>query len=561
MDSAFGSYVPVTSAGRSYQEQADAYYRYRYQGGPLALPPGTSVHETGNACDFGSGAWDWLGAWNGVGWRGGNANDHGWVRTVDSEVWHFEYEGGGVAGGGGEFPARELYGEAWVKAIQDKLMRLGYDLSPDGADGYDGPKTQAAVSDFQSKNGLDADGVAGPITNNALDNALTATPVGGNISSRPTVEIQKFLISKGYDLGSWGADGDYGSATTAAVVKYQSDVGLTPDGIWGPATDIKAFPGVPAEPTTEWPIAGHNATTRPTKDIQQKLIDLGYDLGSYGADGVYGKDSSVAVAKFQKDKSTSVTPNLEVDGIYGPRTDLVLFPGVALPDAPAAPDADPTYGKKIPTYPGATWADVSPNKSTRTGAVQYFYVHHAADPRAKQTQIDRFMVANDRNVSCNWFIGSDGTASEIVPPDYYRAWTTGSPDHNAVTVETQNTSGAPDWGVSDASVRQIAELVAWASNRYKFPIDRQHVIGHREVTDPATGKPYATACPGPSLYPRLAEIVELAKNIYVEKYTNQPPVVVDPPVDPDPEVPADKILVDRAAVVAVRDALNVILGE
>lgn len=42
---------------------------------------------------------------------------------------------------------------------------------------------------------------------------------------------QTMLINKGYDLGKWGADGSFGSATEAAVQRFQRDVGLEQNGI------------------------------------------------------------------------------------------------------------------------------------------------------------------------------------------------------------------------------------------------------------------------------------------------------------------------------------------
>lgn len=47
-------------------------------------------------------------------------------------------------------------------------------------------------------------------------------------------ELQEALISLGYDLGRWGADGDFGDATEIAVEKFQRDHGCTPDGEFGP---------------------------------------------------------------------------------------------------------------------------------------------------------------------------------------------------------------------------------------------------------------------------------------------------------------------------------------
>jgi len=52
--------------------------------------------------------------------------------------------------------------DATIKAIQDKLVALGY-LDPKYADGYTGKNTRNAVRGFQSRNGLKVDGdIGGP---------------------------------------------------------------------------------------------------------------------------------------------------------------------------------------------------------------------------------------------------------------------------------------------------------------------------------------------------------------------------------------------------------------
>ena len=48
--------------------------------------------------------------------------------------------------------------------------------------------------------------------------------------------LQTKLLQKGYDLGKYGIDGDFGSATLKAVKQFQSDHGLTVDGIVGEKT-------------------------------------------------------------------------------------------------------------------------------------------------------------------------------------------------------------------------------------------------------------------------------------------------------------------------------------
>lgn len=47
---------------------------------------------------------------------------------------------------------------------------------------------------------------------------------------------QQLLLDRGYKLPKYGADGDYGNETIAAVKAFQKDWGLTQDGIIGPRT-------------------------------------------------------------------------------------------------------------------------------------------------------------------------------------------------------------------------------------------------------------------------------------------------------------------------------------
>ncbi len=54
--------------------------------------------------------------------------------------------------------------------VQTALQCLGFE--PGAVDGVDGPNTQTAVRAFQTARGLEADGIVGPATREAIANAL-----------------------------------------------------------------------------------------------------------------------------------------------------------------------------------------------------------------------------------------------------------------------------------------------------------------------------------------------------------------------------------------------------
>ena len=54
-------------------------------------------------------------------------------------------------------------------------------------------------------------------------------------------KLQNALMSAGYDVGSSGVDGKFGPATSAAVKKYQQDMGLSADGIAGEKTQTALY--------------------------------------------------------------------------------------------------------------------------------------------------------------------------------------------------------------------------------------------------------------------------------------------------------------------------------
>ena len=78
------------------------------------------------------------------------------------------------------------------------------------------------------------------------------------------------------------------------------------------------------------------------KKLQEKLIENGYDLGSSGADGIYGAKTAAAVKQYQQ------ANGLSVDGIAGDQTLSKLYASVTETDNTTTPDTPsvPTFDYK-----------------------------------------------------------------------------------------------------------------------------------------------------------------------------------------------------------------------
>lgn len=59
-----------------------------------------------------------------------------------------------------------------VRKLQEQLVKLGYNVGSKGPDGDFGSKTYAVVIDFQRKHNLKDDGIVGPLTENAIKEAI-----------------------------------------------------------------------------------------------------------------------------------------------------------------------------------------------------------------------------------------------------------------------------------------------------------------------------------------------------------------------------------------------------
>ena len=68
------------------------------------------------------------------------------------------------------------------------------------------------------------------------ESALGARILRNGCAGTDVMELQTMLIELGYSCGIWGADGDFGDATEAAVLRFQAEHGCGVDGEVGPET-------------------------------------------------------------------------------------------------------------------------------------------------------------------------------------------------------------------------------------------------------------------------------------------------------------------------------------
>lgn len=176
--------------------------------------------------------------------------------------------------------ARDLYygisGDDVVK-LQSFLFDLGY--FDEEFTGYFGDITQNALIRFQMDSGLDADGIAGPITQGYMgldsyaSNSGSASPQISSGDTGTAAAVDPF--ARVLSIGMEGADvtalqqllavlgyfdevptGYFGPITETAVIMFQNEYGLDTDGVVGPITAGQLTGTVPSGPSSGSPSSG-----------------------------------------------------------------------------------------------------------------------------------------------------------------------------------------------------------------------------------------------------------------------------------------------------------------
>ena len=132
----------------------------------------------------------------------------------------------------------------------------------------------------------------------------------------------------------------------SGTVKYSKSINKKWE-VWGiPACVEGEAPAPQPEPTPteKKPTLRKGNRNQYVKQMQEKLAELGYDLGICGIDGDFGTATEEAVKKFQKDHG------LAADGICGTKTWAAMDAAQPAPD----PKPEPAEDRYTVTIPGVS---------------------------------------------------------------------------------------------------------------------------------------------------------------------------------------------------------------
>lgn len=200
-------------------------------------------------------------------------------------------------GGNDDFPLQRGSQGYRVQCLQFGLRIVV--INPNGTEGTFGPGCESAVKRYQTRKGLTPTGIVDETTWAKLCEDI-----------RP---IQVALKNKGYYIPE--LDGVANEDTYNAVLKYQTDNGMTADGMVGPATKAALLGGSDGSGTVSYvQKLGSNGAL--ALYLQRMLNVLGYNVPT---DGVFTEETRNAILSFQTENG------LDPDGQVGPATWTKLF--------------------------------------------------------------------------------------------------------------------------------------------------------------------------------------------------------------------------------------------
>ena len=156
-----------------------------------------------------------------------------------------------------------------------------------------------------------------------------------------------------------------------------------------------------------------------------------------------------------------------------------------------------------------TYLDIDYNRLSNRAETDQVVIHHTGNPTDDDLSAAEINTSHKaRGWSCigyHYVIRKAGTV-EVGRPH----WTVGAHayGHNSHTVGIHVCGNFEIGEPTDAQIESLAMLLANLCTDYGLTIDRDHIVGHRELM--------STACPGRNLFSQLDTIVGKA-NFYANQ--------------------------------------------
>ena len=156
-----------------------------------------------------------------------------------------------------------------------------------------------------------------------------------------------------------------------------------------------------------------------------------------------------------------------------------------------------------------TYLDIDHNQLTTRSVTDQIVIHHTGnvvDDDLSAAEIDASHKGQGWTcIGYHYVIRKDGTVEQGRPH-----WTIGAHayGHNSHTIGVHVCGNFEEAEPTDEQIESTAMLLANLCTDYGLPIDRDHIVGHRELM--------ATACPGRNLYEMMDTVVGKA-NFYANQ--------------------------------------------
>ena len=209
----------------------------------------------------------------------------------------------------------------------------------------------------------------------------------------------------------------------------------------------KPYPGPPPAPEP-WRVLRKGMEGEDVKEMQERLIELGYSLSPYGADGDFGSLTDAQVRSFQSSEE------LVVDGIVGSATRAALE---------AAEPVDEVFVQARNYTPA------------NRDVVDWIMIHTmeaVEKPTTALAVANWFASANAPMASAHWCIDSENTVGCVREVDV--AWGCGGANRTSVHYELAgfHYQGPEDWSddFSQKMLERAAKQAAETVNKWGVPI-------------------------------------------------------------------------------------------